>query len=154
MRVKPATIFQVLWPVSRMMPSARRLSSPWWTMATASIREPMMKKTASFMKAEATSLAGLMLNTTCIKMISMATAGNGRGSVMIRTRAIQRMVMVLKPASLRPVGTGTNQNMTTPSRIAARNQRFCRIQNNRDTERFDKPASKASSLRPALDYTT
>ena len=61
-------------------------------MATANMREPIMKKTASFMKDEATLLAVSIPKITCIKSMNIAIAGRGSGSVMIRIRAIEMII--------------------------------------------------------------
>ncbi len=48
--VNPKTIFFVLFPVKVIIPKAICLSHPCLIIATESMRDPMMKKTASFIK--------------------------------------------------------------------------------------------------------
>ena len=64
-------------------------------MATAIIREPIIKNTESFMYDCATSAAGAIWKDTSKTAISSAVAGSGIGSVIINMMVIMAKIKVL-----------------------------------------------------------
>ena len=102
----PKEIFQVLFPVKAMIVRARCLSNPWWTIATASMSEPIMKKTASLINEEATPSAVSTPKITSIISISIATAGIGIDSEIIKMRAVITIMSVLWASGVNPSGVG------------------------------------------------
>ena len=100
----PNTIRQVLFPVMLITPSASRLSRPWYTIATASIRDPMIKNTASLMKDEATLSAVATPRMTSMIKIKIATAGKGMDSLIIKVKATRTMIRVRWASDPNPSG--------------------------------------------------
>tara|TARA_B100001750_G_C14924091_1_gene310773 strand:- start:223 stop:501 length:279 start_codon:yes stop_codon:yes gene_type:complete len=75
-------------------------------MATASIRDPIIKKTASLIKEDATWFGVAMPNSTWNTRMSIATAGSGIGSKMIKRMVERTMMMVWYPSAVKPSGVG------------------------------------------------
>ena len=75
-------------------------------MATAIINEPIIKKTASLIKEDATPSEVSIPNTTCIIKVKIATAGSGIVSLIISIRAIMTIINVLCPYDDKPSGDG------------------------------------------------
>ena len=133
MPTKPNAMRHVLFPVNLMMASASRESSPWLTIATASISDPIIKNTASFIKDFATPFGSSIPSITCRNNIISATAGSGTGSKMIRIIAIITMIIVryafIGSVMVSPCidsileGTGKSNN-TAPTANAKSSQRF------------------------------
>ena len=89
-----------------MIVRARCLSNPWCTIATASMSEPIMKKTASLINEEATPSAVSTPKITSIISISIATAGIGIDSEIIKMRAVITIMSVLWASGVNPSGVG------------------------------------------------
>ena len=75
-------------------------------MDTASIREPIIKNTASLIKDEATPSAVSTPRITSMIRIKIATAGKGIDSLMIRTKATSTIIKVRCPLGVSPSGEG------------------------------------------------
>ena len=89
---KPHMMEVTRFPVSRSIPRVKRASSPCRTIATASIREPMIKKTASLAYDWATVEGAPRPKTTCSTAISSPVAGRGTASEMMRITTITVMI--------------------------------------------------------------
>ena len=76
-------------------------------MATANIRDPIIKKTVSLIKDDATPSAVSMSSITCIIIINIATAGNGIDSLIIKVSVTSTIINVLWPSGDKPSGVGT-----------------------------------------------
>ena len=63
-------------------------------MATANIKEPIIKNTASLMNVEATPFGVSTPSTTSMIRINKATAGIGIDSEIIRMRAVTTIMSV------------------------------------------------------------
>jgi hypothetical protein len=92
-------------------------------MATANIREPMIKKTASFIKDFAMALAEPIPKYTSETRIYIAIAGKGIGSVMININAVITIMIVRYPSIDRPSGVGRRRRIA-PMAIVMRNHFF------------------------------
>ena len=110
-------------PVMRTMSQAMRLSRRCRTTATASIREPMMNSTESFIRLLATSVDSRPMRRTSQMMMSSATPGRGMGSVMNRIVATTDMARTIWPARVSPSG-GSKLNRAKPTISAMKNHFF------------------------------
>ena len=119
----PKQMLAVLVPVARTISQAMRLSSFCLTTATASIKEPMMKRTESVIRLRATSVDSIPSMRIWPTTIRSATVGRGTGSVTNKTVATIDMVRTIMPAWLRPAGRGRLKS-TPPKAMARKNQRF------------------------------
>ena len=113
----------VLVPVRRTMSQAMRLSSRCRTTATASISDPIMNSTESFIRLFATSVDSRPISKTSPMIMSSATPGRGMGSVMNIIVAITDMVSTICPARVSPSG-GSKLNSTAPTTKAKTNHFF------------------------------
>ena len=73
----------------------------------ANIRDPIIKKTVSLIKDDATPSAVSMSRITCIIIINIATAGNGIDSLIIKVSVTSTIIKVLWPSGDKPSGVGT-----------------------------------------------
>ena len=121
----PNAILYVFDPVTRMMSRASRLSSFCLTRATASMSEPMMNRTESFISDLATREESRSSRNIWPRMISRATAGRGMGSVMNRTVAPTVMTSTRQPSGVTPSGTGPSIMAAWMIRVM-KNHRFSR----------------------------
>ena len=76
-------------------------------MATASIKDPIIKKTASLMNDDATPSAVSTPKTTSIIKINIAIAGNGMDSETIKIKAVTTMISVRCASEVKPSGVST-----------------------------------------------
>ena len=126
--MKPKAILRVLLPVILIIPRANRASQPCFTIATASMSEPIIKKTASFMKACATRLGVSILKYDRAIIMKMAVAGNGIGSATTRIKVTITITITRCPAMDRPSGVGKIKRII-PVITAMSSQRIRVIQN-------------------------
>ncbi|MBA7485871.1 hypothetical protein ES707_21423 [subsurface metagenome] len=91
---KPQKIITTRLPVIVRIPSVILESSPCLTIATASMRDPMMKKTASLIYDWATSPGSAITKVTCRTAIKRAIAGRGTASLRMRMITITQMMSV------------------------------------------------------------
>ena len=73
-------------------------------MATASIKDPIIKKTASLINDDATPSAVSTPKTTSIIKINIAIAGNGMDSETIKIKAVTTMIAYDAHLRLNPLG--------------------------------------------------
>ena len=92
---KPKTIFEVLLPVNFNIPRAILESHPCLIITTASINEPIIKNTASLIKALAMPSAESMPPYTWASKIYIAIAGKGIGSLIININDVTKIIIAV-----------------------------------------------------------
>jgi hypothetical protein len=121
--VNPKAMFAVLFPVILIIPSAIRVSHPCQTQATANIRDPIIKKTASFINDLAILLAEPIPKYTSEIRMYNAMAGKGMGSVTININAVITMIIIRYPSRDKPSGVGRSMRII-PTIIVIKNHFF------------------------------
>jgi len=115
-------------PVIRTIHQAMRLSSRCLTMATASISEPMMKRTESVIRLCATLVGSSLSKSTSPTMMSSGTVGRGMASVMKRMVAMIDMARTIWPSWVRPDGVGADMSAKPSSMLMMNHRRFHRME--------------------------
>ena len=140
----PKAIFDVLLPVIFKIPNAILESHPCLMITTASISEPIIKKTASLIKDFAMPSTESTLQYIWDIIIKIATAGKGIGSLIINTKATTKIIIAVFPSLGKPSGEGIF-NKQTPKNIENRNHFFCVAQKRKLlSEMFEKPNKEYS----------
>ena len=140
----PKAMLYVLLPVIFKIPNAILESQPCLMITTASMSEPIIKKTASLIKDFAMPSTESTFAYIWDIMIKIATAGKGIGSLIINTKATTKIITAVLPSLGKPSGEGTF-NKQTPKNIENRNHFFCVAQKRKLlNEILEKPNKKFS----------
>ena len=140
----PKAMFDVLFPVIFKIPKAILESHPCLMITTASMSEPIMKKTASLINDFAMPSTEPTLEYIWDIMIKIATAGKGIGSLIINIKATTRITIAVFPSLVKPSGEGIF-NKQNPKKIEIRNHFFCVAQKRKLlSEILEKPNKKYS----------